>query len=143
MRLDDFSVRILGIRDFAEFHGPDIFLVLAHQEILNLGCAPKGEEQEAGRKRIKRSAVTDFFRAKDAAGDGHHIVGCHSGCLVYRQDTINQGIGVHRIQGDGSGLICFQAGADGGENSLLNLGDASLDPGPRSHAVTSTPELSA
>src|SRR5436309_1130823 len=59
--LDDFTFSILRARSRAKRKGANIFLIFAHQQILNFCSASDREEKQAGRDWIERSAMADFF----------------------------------------------------------------------------------
>lgn len=55
------AIGVLTIGFLTEFECSDIFLVLAHEEILDFGAATDRDDQEARGQRIKRSAMPDFL----------------------------------------------------------------------------------
>ena len=79
---EHFALPVLGAGGRPERDGADVFLVLAHQQILDLGGAPDDQHEQAGGHRIERAAVADFLGVQRPAGDGHHVVRRHVGRLV-------------------------------------------------------------
>ena len=74
MPLDHFAIGILAVGHLAQPQGAYVFLVLAHQQVLDL-CAPTyGDEQETGGQGIKRPAVTHFLRAERATRNRHDVM---------------------------------------------------------------------
>lgn len=75
---EDGAVGVLGIGDLAEAEGADVFLVFAHEEVLDFGAAADGEEEEAGGEGVEGAAVADFFGFEDAAAESDDVVGGHA-----------------------------------------------------------------
>ena len=82
---------VLGISRYSQQHRAGVILVFAHEEILNFGSAPEGEQEQTGRDRIKRAAVPDLFYLQPSPDNGDDIVRCHSGRLVDEQDAVWSG----------------------------------------------------
>ena len=83
------TIGILAVRDFSEFERPHVFLVLAHQLVLDLGAAADRDQEQPGGQRIQRAAMADLLRVEGAPRDRDDIVRCHPGCLVHQQDPVN------------------------------------------------------
>ena len=62
----------------------DVFLVLAHEQILDLRAAAEDDEEQAGGERIERAAMADLLRAETAADDGDDVVRGHAARLCRR-----------------------------------------------------------
>ena len=63
---------------YPEHQRPRIFLVLAHEQILNFGSASEGEKEQAGRDRIERAAMADFLDLQTPPHERDDIVRCHA-----------------------------------------------------------------
>jgi hypothetical protein len=59
--IDDFALAILRGGLHAEQQGPRIFLVFAHEQILNFRPAPKREQEQTGGDRIEGPAMAHFL----------------------------------------------------------------------------------
>ena len=99
MGFEHFALTVLGASDAAKRHGAFVFLVLAHQQVLDLGGAADDQHEQAGGHWIEGAAMADFFRVERPAGDGHDIVRGHIGRLVDEQHAAGavlfEGIGFH------------------------------------------------
>jgi hypothetical protein len=71
----------------AEEHGADVFLVLAHQQVLNFCAATNDNDQQPRRERIERAAMADPLRAEAAADIATTSRG-HAFGFVDQQDAI-------------------------------------------------------
>ena len=59
--LNYLALSILRVGRHAEHKCASILFIFAHEQILNLCTAPNGKQQQSGRDRIKRAAMTDFL----------------------------------------------------------------------------------
>ena len=82
------AVGILAVGRHAERHRADVFLVLGHEQILDLRAASEDDEEQAGGERIERAAVADFFGVEPAADDGDDVVRGHAGRFVHEEDAV-------------------------------------------------------
>jgi len=90
--IDDFALSILGAGRHAEQQGPGIFLVLAHQQILNFRPASKREQQQAGGDRVEGATMADFLDPELSPDQRHDVVRSHPVCFVDQQDAVRSGI---------------------------------------------------
>jgi hypothetical protein len=88
VHLLDLAVGILAVGRHAEPHSADVFLVLGHEQILDLRAAPDDHDEQPGRERIERAAVPHFLDVEPAPHDRHDIVRSHAGRFVDQEDTI-------------------------------------------------------
>ena len=80
-RLDHLAIGILAVGHLAKPHGAHVFLVLAHQQVLDLRAAADRDEQQTGGQGIERPAVTDLLRAERATRNRHDVMRGHAGAL--------------------------------------------------------------
>jgi len=90
--IDDFALSILCACRHAEQQGARIFLVFAHQQILNFRPASQREQQETGRDRIEGPAMADFLDPQRSPDQRHDVVRSHSLCFIDKQDAVRSGI---------------------------------------------------
>jgi hypothetical protein len=87
-----FTLSILGAGRYAEHKRSDVFLVFAHEQILNFRSAPQREQQQTSGDGIERAAMADFRDPEASPDQRHDIVGGHAFCLIDEQDAIRSGI---------------------------------------------------
>ena len=83
------AVGILAAGGFPELEGSRVFLVLAHQQVLDLGAPADRDEKQPGGQRIERAAMADLLRVEGAPRDRDDVVRCHPGRLVHHQYPVN------------------------------------------------------
>ena len=66
----------------------DVFLVLAHEQILDLRPAAEGENEQTGGDRVERAAMADLFDLELAPNERDDIVRGHAGGFVDQQDAV-------------------------------------------------------
>jgi hypothetical protein len=106
----------LAVSGDAERHRADVFLVLAHEEVLNLGATPEDDDEQAGGERVERAAVADLLGVERAADYGNHVVRGHAGGFIDQEDAVGAVVlraAVDRIR------IFQGAGAVGGAGSAF------------------------
>ncbi|MES2550939.1 MAG: hypothetical protein V4630_14780 [Pseudomonadota bacterium] len=86
----NFTFTILCARRRTQSEGSRVFLVLAHQQILQLRARADDQDQHAGSHGIQRAAVPDFFRIQATARDRHHIVGGHVRGFIYKENAVKR-----------------------------------------------------
>ena len=74
--------------DDAEYHRPGIFLVLAHEQVLDFRSASERQKEQAGRDGIQRAAMSNLLDLKPSPNDCDDIVRCHSGRLVDEENAV-------------------------------------------------------
>ena len=79
---------ILRIGRHSEDHRPGVFLVFAHEQVLNLGSASEREQKQAGRNRIQRAAMPDLLHLQAPPHNRDDIMRCHPGGFVDEQDAV-------------------------------------------------------
>ena len=84
----DLPIGILAVRHHTEPHRADVFLVLAHQQILNLRAAPEHDDEEPGGERVEGAAMADLLRAERAPHDGDDVVRGHARGFIYEEDAV-------------------------------------------------------
>jgi hypothetical protein len=89
---DDFALSILRGGRHAEQQGPRIFLVFAHEQILNFRPAPKREQEQTGGDRIEGAAMADFLDPELSPDQRYHVVRSHPLCFIDKQDAVRSGI---------------------------------------------------
>src|ERR1700722_10531102 len=75
--LDHVAITILRVGSYAEEQGPDILLVLAHQEILDFGPPADHDQQQPGSKRIESPTVTDLLHSQALTHSRYYVVAGH------------------------------------------------------------------
>ena len=75
--LDHVAITILRVGSYAEEQGPDILLILAHQEILDFGSSADHDQQQASSKRVESPTVTDLLHSQALTHCCHYIVAGH------------------------------------------------------------------
>ena len=89
-RFQNLALLILSAGGGAQMRGAEIFLVLAHEQILNARGIADDENQHARGHRIERAAVPDLFHIQTTPRDGHHVVRGHAGRFVHQEDAVNR-----------------------------------------------------
>ena len=69
-------------------HRADVFLVLAHEQILDFGSASEREQKQTGRNRIERSAMADLFDLQPSPDERDDVVRRHARGFVDEQDAV-------------------------------------------------------
>ena len=109
--LEDFALGILRVRGGSERECAGVFLVLAHEEVLNARGIADDEDEHAGGHRVQRAAVADFFGVEAAARHGHHVMRGHFLAFIDQENAINRVVGgLHLRVRKGNGLRLLKWG---------------------------------
>lgn len=100
---DDLAVGVLAVGFDAEFHGGQVFFVIAHEAVLQFGGFADDDHEQAGGHGVEGAAVPDFAGVEDAAAEGDGVVRGEAGVFVDEEDAAG-GVGCFRgAHGDGEG----------------------------------------
>src|SRR6266404_1457156 len=86
--IDHFSLSILCAGCDPEHERAGVFLVLAHEQILNLCAAPECEQEQTGGDGIERAAMADLFHLEFAPNERDHVVRRHRLGLVHEKNAV-------------------------------------------------------
>ena len=86
--LDDVTLSILRAGACAERERADVFLVFAHQQILDFGSAPDRQEKQPGCDWVEGSAMTDLFYSELTTRDRDDVVRSHAFGFVHQKDAV-------------------------------------------------------
>lgn len=90
--LNHLSLTILRVGRYPEHECSDVFLVFAHEQILDLCAASHSDQEQACRYWIERAAVADSPNLELAPDQRHDIVRSHALCLIDKQNAVRSGI---------------------------------------------------
>lgn len=86
---DDLALAVLAVGGDAERQRADVFLLLGHEQVLNLGGIPDHENEHARGHGIQRATVADLFRIQAASRDCHDVVRGHVLTFVHEENSVD------------------------------------------------------
>jgi hypothetical protein len=82
--LNNFALSILGVGCDPENKRAGVFLIFAHEQILNFRPSANGEQEQTSGNGIEGTAMADFFGAKFSSRQCDDIVRCHFSRFVHQ-----------------------------------------------------------
>jgi hypothetical protein len=86
--LDYLALPILRRRASAKGERARVFLIFAHEKILNLGATSERQQKQTGRERIQCPAVTDLLDFQPASHESDDVVRRHAFGLIDQQNAV-------------------------------------------------------